>query len=96
MHNLKTCKKLTIAIANLFTNNSLNSFSEFSKSLTQAFLSGAWLVDDEGKQILVKLPIQSEPIKTTGGGSGEKVEEDQDFFTESYSIDDLFSSPSSS
>merc|ERR1712080_100298 len=57
---------------------------------------GAWLVDDEGKQILVKPSIESEPIKTTGGGSGEKAEKDQDFFTESYSIDDLFSSPSSS
>ena len=47
-------------------------------------------MDDEGKQILVKLPVESEPMEITGG-SDEKVE-DQDFFTESYSIDDLFSS----
>ena len=59
------------------------------------FISGAWLVDDEGKQILVKLPVESEPMEKITGGSDEKAE-DQDFFTESYSIDDLFSSPSSS
>ena len=52
-------------------------------------------MDDEGKQILVKLPVESEPMEKITGGSDDKAE-DQDFFTESYSIDDLFSSPSSS
>lgn len=53
-------------------------------------------MDDAGKQILTKLPIEMEPVVEITGGSGEKAEaEDQDFFTESYSIADLFSSSSS-
>ena len=65
-------------------------------SSTELF-SGAWLVDDEGKQILAKLPVvESEPVEITGGCAEKAQVEDQDFFTESYSIDDLFSPSSSS
>ena len=51
-------------------------------------------MDDAGKQILTKLPVEMEPVVEITGGSGEKAEA-EDFFTESYSIADLFSSSSS-
>ena len=52
-------------------------------------------MDDDGKQILTKIPVESEPVEIAGGSAEKAEAEDQDFFTESYSIDDLFSSSSS-
>merc|ERR1719270_2430000 len=58
---------------------------------------GAWLVDNEGKEVLVKLPTESGSGETTTKGSALQEEEskDSDFLTESYSIVDLFPSSSS-
>ena len=62
----------------------------------QTFVSGAWLVDNEGKEVLVKLPTESDPGETTKGSALQEEEsKDSDFLTESYSIVDLFPSSSS-
>ena len=66
-------------------------YSNTSSNANNLF-SGAWLVDNERKQMPVKLPVDSNPGERTGGSAEKSEVEDKDFLTESYSVDDLFPS----